>query len=340
MNRTAEFLAPPRVRESQSVGPLASAVCALCLFAATTVVRAEVADASVTSSAGAAADAPAAPATAAPTASARPAKNGDPLEKFNRATYAFNDALDRMLARPVAKAYRRVVPEPGRVAVSNVLSNFEYPETLVNSALQGKFKDASQDLARFVVNSTLGIGGLWDPATKFGLPRHDEDFGQTLGKWGVPTGPYIVLPLLGPSNFRDAPSKFVDRYANVPRYLGDGNTEYYILGAGLVDKRAELLATDAALDTAFDPYALVRNAYLQRRQYLVTDGQIAEEPYEEPYEEPMDESGTPAGDGSPAAGAAGSDGSAAAPAAAGTAPAATPTEPSAATGSPKSDEAR
>jgi phospholipid-binding lipoprotein MlaA len=291
MNRTRPSGAPRSVRAGPSAVSLAPAACALWLLVGVSVARAEVADVAPQASqpaAGAAANVPA----AAPAHTAK--KNGDPFEKVNRATYAFNDALDRMLARPVAKAYRRVVPEPGRVAISNVLSNFEYPETLVNSALQGKFKDASQDLARFVVNSTIGIGGLWDPATKFGLPRHDEDFGQTLGKWGVPPGPYVVLPLLGPSDLRDGPSKFVDRYANVPHYVGAGNTEYYILGVGLVDKRAELLATDAALDTAFDPYALVRNAYLQRRQYLVTDGQIADEPYDEPYEEPMDDGSAPA----------------------------------------------
>jgi phospholipid-binding lipoprotein MlaA len=265
-----------------------------------------------------AADAPASTdvssaATSAPPAgapAAKPnAKNADPFERVNRATYAFNDALDRMFARPAAKAYKRVVPEPGRIAVSNLMSNLEYPTTVVNSALQGKLKDAGQDLARFVVNSTIGIAGLWDPATKFGLPRHDEDFGQTLGKWGLPPGPFLVLPVFGPSDFRDAPGRVADRYTNARRYVGGGTgVEFALLGVDVLDTRAQLLSAGAAIDTAYDPYALVRNAYLQRREYLVKDGQVAEEQYDEPYEEPMDESApassdaaAPASDGAPPA---------------------------------------
>jgi phospholipid-binding lipoprotein MlaA len=234
----------------------------------------------------------AAPAEAsAPARGAAPAKatNPDPLEKVNRATYAFNDALDRMLARPAAKAYRRVVPEPGRTAISNFVSNLEYPTTVLNSALQGKFKEAGQGTARFVVNATVGVAGLMDPATKMGLPRLDEDFGQTLGKWGVPSGPYLVLPGFGPSTLRDGPSRFVDRYTNGRHYIGNGSTEWALLAVDLVDTRAQLLAADAALESAFDPYALVRNAYLQRREYLVRDGVMPEEDYDDLYEEPLED---------------------------------------------------
>jgi phospholipid-binding lipoprotein MlaA len=219
----------------------------------------------------------------AATPAAAPAKaKGDPFERVNRATWAFNDALDRMLARPAAKAYKRVVPEPARNAVSGVLANLEYPTVAFNDALQGKFQAATQDVGRFLVNTTVGVGGVWDPATKFGIPRHDEDFGQTLGYWGVPTGPYVVLPVFGPSDFRDGPGKLVDRYTNVRHYIGSGSTEYYLYAIAALDTRTQLLSADQALKSAFDPYALARDAYLARRNYLVHDGQVQEESYDEP----------------------------------------------------------
>lgn len=219
----------------------------------------------------------------------RAPRNVDPFERVNRASFAFNDGLDRMLARPAARLYRAVVPEPGRNAVTNVMSNFEGPTTALNGALQGKFKEAGESVARFVVNATIGIGGLFDPATNFGLPRHDEDFGQTLGVWGVPSGPYLFLPGFGPSTVRDAPSRLVDRYTNARRYIGDGSTEWVLFGIDVIDTRAQLLQADIALRTAFDPYALVRNAFLQRREYLVRDGQVPEEDFEDFYDEPYED---------------------------------------------------
>lgn len=236
-------------------------------------------------------------ALAAETAGAPAAKNADPLEKVNRATHAFNDALDRMLARPVAKAYKKVVPEPARNAVSNFVTNLEYPTTALNSALQGKFRDAGTDTLRFLVNSTIGVGGLADPATKFGLPANDEDFGQTLGVWGVPSGPYLVLPFLGPSTLRDAPARVPDRYTNARHYIGDGTqTEVALLGLDVLDQRTELLAADNALRQAYDPYALVRDAYLQRREYVVRDGNVPEPEYEdELLEEPIPVDAPPEG---------------------------------------------
>lgn len=237
--------------------------------------------------------APAAPAASA----AEPPKNADPLEKVNRATHAFNDALDRMLLRPTAKAYRKVVPEPARNAVSNFVTNLEYPTTAVNSALQGKFRDAGTDTLRFLVNSTIGIGGLGDPATKFGLPANDEDFGQTLGAWGVPSGPYLVLPFLGPSTLRDFPARVPDRYTNARFYIGDGTTtEVGLLALDVLDQRTQLLAADNALQQAFDPYALVRDAYLQRREYVMRDGDVPEPEYEdEMLEEPIPVDAPPEG---------------------------------------------
>lgn len=206
----------------------------------------------------------------------------DPLERLNRATYAFNDALDRMLARPAAKAYKAVAPEPVRTAVSNVVANLEYPTTIVNDVLQIKLRDAGTDLARFLANSVIGIGGLFDPATHFGLPIHDEDFGQTLGRWGVPAGPYLMLPVFGPSDLRDAPARYLDTYTHIEHYAASKNVEYGIWLVRQLDRRTQLLATEEALQQSFDPYAVVRNAYVARREYLVRDGNVPEETYDEP----------------------------------------------------------
>ena len=222
----------------------------------------------------------------APLATAADAAGRDPLERLNRATYAFNDLLDRMLARPAARAYRAAVPPPARRAVSNFSSNLLYPTVVVNDALQGKLRDAASDAARFVVNSVAGIGGFGDPATRIGLAAHDEDFGQTLGRWGVPAGPYLVLPFLGPSDLRDAPARYVDRYTSVPHYAPTARVEYGVGVLYLLDRRTELLSVDEALKRAFDPYALVRNAYRERREYLVRDGNLPEESYEVPAAEP------------------------------------------------------
>ncbi len=222
-------------------------------------------------------------------ASAADAPKNDPFERLNRATYAFNDALDRMLARPAARAYKRAVPAQARKAVSNFLANLSYPTVIVNDALQGKLRDAGSDTLRFLTNTTIGIGGLFDPASHFGLAAHDEDFGQTLGVWGVPAGPYVVLPFVGPSDLRDAPGRVVDHFTGGDYYLrytnsdalSSNSTEYGLYGARALDTRTELLSTDEALKQAFDPYALVRNAYLARREYLVRDGNLPEETYDD-----------------------------------------------------------
>jgi phospholipid-binding lipoprotein MlaA len=214
----------------------------------------------------------------------------DPLERLNRATYAFNDALDRMLARPAAKAYKAAVPQKVRQGISNVLANLAYPTVIVNDALQAKFKDAGSDTARFLANTVIGVGGIFDPATHFGLAIHDEDFGQTLGRWGVPPGPYLVLPLLGPSDTRDGPGKLVDHFTGgdyALKYINNDvlqstKTGYALYLLRLLDRRTELLATEETLQQAFDPYAVVRNAYVARREYLVRDGNVPDEVYDDP----------------------------------------------------------
>lgn len=200
---------------------------------------------------------------------------GDPFERMNRGTHRFNDAIDRAVLKPVATGYRNHVPRVIQTGIDNFLGHLAFPTTIVNSFLQLKFKDTLIDLGRFAVNTTLGIGGLLDPASHFGIPRNDEDFGQTLGRWGVPAGPYLVLPLFGPSSMRDAPSIYVDAQTDLRITLDlDSTTEWTLIGLSLVNRRAELLPFDPSFDAAYDRYAFIRNAWLQRREYQVRDGNV------------------------------------------------------------------
>ena len=212
---------------------------------------------------------------------------GDPLERMNRATYRFNDSLDRHVMRPVAKGYIKHVPGVIRTGVDNFLENLAFPTTIVNDLLQLKIKDTLVDLGRFTVNSTLGIGGILNAANAFGIPKNDEDFGQTLGRWGVPAGPYVVLPFLGPSTLRDAPSWYVDAQTDLRITLDlDSTTEWALVGISLVNRRSELLPYDASFDSAYDRYAFIRNAWLQRREYQVKDGAVEDEIPQEELEDP------------------------------------------------------
>jgi phospholipid-binding lipoprotein MlaA len=194
----------------------------------------------------------------------------DPWESWNRGVYKFNDKLDRAIAKPVAKAYVHVVPHPVRTGVSNFLSNLTTPTVMVNDALQGKLTAAANDLVRFVLNTTVGIAGILDPASSAGLDHNHEDFGLTLGHWGVHAGPFVELPLLGPSDFRDAPSKVVDIYTNPWSYIHNDWIRYSIWLPALIDARAALLPLDETIQRAYDPYAFVRDAYLSRRAYQIT----------------------------------------------------------------------
>jgi phospholipid-binding lipoprotein MlaA len=200
--------------------------------------------------------------------------NKDPFERFNRVTYRFNVTLDRHLLRPLAEQYQRHVPDEIRTGISNFVANIEYPTVIVNDALQGKLLSAGQDVARFVVNTIVGIGGLGDPASSLHIPVHNEDFGQTLGHWGVPAGPYIVLPVLGSSDLRDAPGWIADAHTSLEHYARESSLRWGIAGLSVFDLRVRGLAADEAIDNAFDPYALVRDAYLERRNYLVHDGNV------------------------------------------------------------------
>ncbi len=219
----------------------------------------------------------------------------DPYQSFNRSVYRFNDTVDRGFAKPLAQAYRAVAPKPVRTGVSNFLSNLTYPGTVVNAALQGKVRQAGRDGARFVLNSTLGLGGILDPATAAGLEQNDEDFGQTLGKWGVPSGPYVVLPFLGPSSVRDSFGTVLDRATDPSNYTDDSGVSIGLNAIQLVDRRSRIMDVERQLEGVFDPYAFIRNAWLQRREYQVRDGDVIEAPPEEETEmldAPTDDSAT------------------------------------------------
>ena len=198
----------------------------------------------------------------------------DPWERMNRSTHAFNDALDKAVGKPAAKAYVKVTPRFVRTGISNVFNNLDTLNTIINDVLQGKMRQAGNDSARFLLNTTFGVGGLYDAASAAGLDFNDEDFGQTFGKWGMKPGPYLVLPFLGPSTTRDTFTRLMDQYTYPVTYLGDESTRYIIRGVSLLDTRAGLLDLDEQIDRSYDRYAFIRNAWLQRREFQVTDGNV------------------------------------------------------------------
>jgi phospholipid-binding lipoprotein MlaA len=193
----------------------------------------------------------------------------DPWEKYNRKVHAFNNAVDRTVAKPLARAYVEAVPRPIRLGVSNFFDNLGQPLTLVNQLLQGKPKAAGQTLGRFVLNSTLGIGGLFDPATDAKLPRGREDFGQTLGVWGWRRSRYVELPLFGPRTVRDVLGLAGDMPLSPVRQIEDDKTRIFLQGLNLVDTRAQLLSLDSLRNGAVDDYTLVRDSWMQRRAYQI-----------------------------------------------------------------------
>lgn len=207
-----------------------------------------------------------------------PTAPADPLESFNRASFQFNDAVDSAVLKPVAKGYAAVTPGFVRAGVSNAFSNLGDVKTAVNNLLQGNGKKAASDTGRFLVNSVLGIFGLWDVATPMGLEKNEADFGQTLGKWGVGPGPYLVLPLLGPSTVRDSVARIPQRYVEYQFYVDHTATANSLFVTDIVNTRANLFAAEDALNTAaLDKYTFLRDAYLQRRLRLVYDGKVPQE---------------------------------------------------------------
>lgn len=211
-------------------------------------------------------------ATTAPGAGSDPR---DPYENYNRSMFIFNKTLDDNLLKPVATGYVNVVPAVVREAIGNFFANIGDVWTAANNYMQGKPKDGTTDLVRVIFNSTIGIAGLIDVATPIGLPKHEEDFGQTLGVWGAKSGPYFILPLFGPSTVRDALAKPVDLYADPLTASNDVPVRAKNTGRALrlVDDRAAVLDSTAILEgAALDPYQFFRDAYLQRRESCVRDG--------------------------------------------------------------------
>ena len=197
----------------------------------------------------------------------------DPWEPFNRRMHSVNTVIDTRLARPLANAYMEVVPRPIRLGVGNFFRNLGQPVSAINALLQGRPTDAGQGIARFLLNTTVGIGGFFDPATELGLPLRSEDFGQTLGVWGWETSRYVELPLFGPRTVRDVFGLVGDAPLSPLRQVGDDPTRIFLQGLQLVDVRTQLLALDSMLEGAPDEYALLRDAWLQRRNYQIHGAQ-------------------------------------------------------------------
>ncbi|WP_408951798.1 MlaA family lipoprotein [Lysobacter sp. Hz 25] len=193
----------------------------------------------------------------------------DPWEKYNRKMHRFNMAVDRGVARPLARAYSKVVPRPVRLGVSNFFNNLGQPVSILNALLQGKPKQAAQALGRFALNTTLGIGGLFDPASDAKLPNRSEDFGQTLGVWGWKRSRYVELPFFGPRTVRDSFGALGDAPLSPLRHVERDRIRIPLQGLQLVDVRAQLLPLDSLRDGAEDEYALVRDSWTQRRDYQI-----------------------------------------------------------------------
>ena len=213
----------------------------------------------------------------------------DPWERMNRTTFKVNMALDHAILRPIARGYEKVTPRPVRTGVSNFMDNLFYPVTMGNDLLQLKFKPFAQATGRFVLNTTVGIGGIFDPATKVGLPKNEEDLGQTFGHWGASTGPYFVIPILGPSDVRDGIGRVGDTWLSPLQYVRNNYVKYGIYGVEVVDVRYRLLPQDKLLDEAYDPYTFLKNAYLQRRDYLVRAGKISDKDRKRQEQQQYDE---------------------------------------------------
>jgi phospholipid-binding lipoprotein MlaA len=197
----------------------------------------------------------------------------DPIEGFNRAVFGFNDGLDKAVIKPVAKGYVAVVPAPARTGVTNFFGNIADVFISVNNLLQGKVPEAASDLGRVFVNSTVGVLGLFDVASNLGMEKHDEDFGQTFGRWGIGDGFYLVLPVLGPRTSRDAVGELFDWTADPISRLNRVALRNSLKATRLMDERAAILPADQLIDeAALDKYSYVRDAYLQRRRYKVYDG--------------------------------------------------------------------
>jgi phospholipid-binding lipoprotein MlaA len=232
------------------------------------------------------------------------AQRPDPIEPWNRGVFAFNEAVDIAVLKPAATAWQAVVPAPVRTGVGNFFDNLHDVWSAANLVLQGRFGDGASDLARFGTNTVFGVLGLFDVASELGLERHDEDLGQTLGRWGVEPGAYIVWPVFGPSTLRDTTDIPFNVAISPANLVSPEGLSYALTGARLVNNRADLLKTTGLLDQiALDKYTFIRDAYLQRRRNLVYDGNPPDLPGDdEDYSKPA-KSDAPADSAPPAASA-------------------------------------
>jgi phospholipid-binding lipoprotein MlaA len=214
----------------------------------------------------------------------------DPWEPFNRSVFEFNEGLDKYLLKPVVAAYRFILPEIVRDGIYNFFSNYSDIYTALQNLLQGKPDLAFNDLMRVAVNTIFGLGGLMDVATPGGLPKHKEDWGQTFGVWGLPSGPYVVLPFFGPSTIRDTFGTAADLETDyLFKYIPDVGLRNSITGLRVIDARNTFYEAGDLLDgAALDKYSFIRDAYLQRREYQINEGRNDEEPLMPPYENPYE----------------------------------------------------
>lgn len=212
-----------------------------------------------------------------------PPANPDPWEPFNRRVFAFNEFVDRYFLKPVAKGYQWVAPEPVEDGVSNVFANLGDINIALNNLLQAKFKHAAVDSGRFLLNSTVGLVGIFDVASRVGLAKHEEDFGQTLGYWGLDSGPYVVLPFLGPRTVRDGFGSIADGYADPVMYTESVSARNSLYGLRLISGRARLLEAERVVSG--DRYTFLRDAYLQRREFLVKDGEVEDDDFGADFDE-------------------------------------------------------
>ena len=206
---------------------------------------------------------------------ANAATEDDPWEGFNRVVFKFNDTLDTYALKPIAQGYQFITPQFLEDGIHNMYRNVGDVRNLANNVLQVKPHAAGVDTARLLMNTIIGVGGFFDVGTKMGLQRNDEDFGQTLGYWGLSSGPYLVLPLLGPSTVRDALGLYPDSYAEPYRYMHDVSARNTVAGMKIIDARANLLSAEKLITG--DKYIFIRNAYLQSREFKVKDGQVVDD---------------------------------------------------------------
>lgn len=211
------------------------------------------------------------------------AKDPDPWIRMNRSIWAFNDGLDTAILSPIARGYRAVMPDLFEEGISNFFDNLQVPGTALNQILQGKPQAMFSDLGRFAFNSTVGVLGLFDVATRAGLPQHDEDFGQTLAVWGVAQGPYFMIPIRGPSTVTAAGGMLVDAFTNPIGYIEDVGVRNTVLALYFLDLRKRLLAAEVLVSG--DEYLFVRDAYLQRRDFLISDGAVEDDPFMDDFED-------------------------------------------------------